>query len=116
MKVKSQLTIKPVNQPNMACNKRPIGPEVVNMKRKNTTQNMPIRPRPKDLTTRSKGQLKRMRLHHTNRGDADNTKAAIETNASTCHERDGRRTVLVRGDNLGVSPGFTGGWWIMRRV
>lgn len=51
--------------------------------RKKIDQNMPMIPRPKDLTTKSRGQLKRMRPHQMNSGKAEIRNAAIDISAIT---------------------------------
>ena len=48
-----------------------------------TAQNMPMRPSPNDLTTRSRGQLNRIRLHHDRSSAADMANATAVTNANT---------------------------------
>lgn len=52
--------------------------------RKITDQNMPMIPRPKDLTTKSRGQLKRMRPHQMNSGKAEIRNATVDISAITC--------------------------------
>lgn len=94
----------------MAIKSLPIGPVLARRKRKITTQNMVNTPRPKLLTTRSRGQLKRMRLHQAHRGPADTTNDARQASAITYSLSDGgkkrRERVSGRGGVEGSSTRF----------
>lgn len=85
-------TLTPSNfhLPNNAPRKLPIGPVMARRNRNNTSQNMVKTPRPKLLTTRSSGQLKRMRLHHTNSGAAETKTEDRQVNATTFAPEVGR--------------------------
>ena len=48
-----------------------------------TAQNMPMSPSPNDLTTRSRGQLNRIRFHHDRSNAADTVNATAVTNDNT---------------------------------
>lgn len=48
-----------------------------------TAQNMTMSPIPNDRTTRSRGQLNRIRFHHRKSGDADKKNDIAVTNANT---------------------------------
>ena len=65
----------------------PIGPVMARKNRNTTSQNMVKTPRPKLRTTRSSGQLKRMRLHHTNSGAAETTTDDRQAKATTCYPK-----------------------------